>query len=100
MLPLCGKVFPHLIDLRLKSSILKENVRPLLSGSALHTRTVQEHLGHTTLAMTQRYSHLSRDFRRQEIQCLNGLCDESSKKLVRNDQMTNVEVQPNVHATA
>ena len=79
----------------------------LMRGASL--KTVQEHLGHTTLAMTQRYSHLSRDFQREEIQRLNGLCDvvaknevqkEDSKKLVRNDRLPTMEPQPNANATA
>jgi len=54
----------------------------LMRGASL--KTVQEHLGHTTIAMTQRYSHLSRDFQREEINRLNGLCGESGKKMDRN----------------
>jgi len=49
-------------------------------------KAVQEHLGHTTIAMTQRYSHLSRGFQKEEVNRLNGLCGENSKKLVRNEQ--------------
>jgi integrase len=70
----------------------------LMRGASL--KTVQEHLGHTTIGMTQRYSHLSRDFKREEIQRLNGLCGESSKKLVRSDQISETESQPYVNATA
>lgn len=81
----------------------------LMRGALL--KTVQEHLGHTTIAMTQRYSHLSKGFSTQEIQRLNGLCGtrvttenesqgESSKKLVRSDQTTQYGSQGNVIATA
>ena len=70
----------------------------LMRGASL--RSVQEHLGHSSLAMTQRYSHLSRNFQKQEVQKLNGLCDESSKKLVRSAEIADVEVQSNVQATA
>jgi integrase len=70
----------------------------LMRGASM--KTVQEHLGHTSIAMTQRYSHLSRDFQREEVNRLNGLCGESSKKLVRNDQNDQVEVSTHVNATA
>jgi len=81
----------------------------LMRGASL--KTVQEHLGHTTITMTQRYSHLSKGFSKQEIQRLNGLCGtrvttenesqgESSKKLVRSDQTTQYGSQGNVIATA
>jgi integrase len=55
----------------------------LMRGASM--KAVQEHLGHTTIAMTQRYSHLSRDFQREEVNRLNGLCGENGKKLVRNE---------------
>ncbi len=70
----------------------------LMRGASL--KSVQEHLGHSSLAMTQRYSHLSRNFQKQEVQKLNGLCDESSKNLVRSAEIADVEVQSNVQATA
>jgi integrase len=70
----------------------------LMRGASM--KAVQEHLGHTTIAMTQRYSHLSRDFQREEVNRLNGLCGESGKKLVRNEQIEGSEVQSNVNATA
>jgi hypothetical protein len=63
-------------------------------------KSIQQHLGHSSLAMTQRYSHLSRNFQKQEVQKLNSLCDESSKNLVRNAQIVDVEVQSNVQAIA
>jgi hypothetical protein len=63
-------------------------------------KAVQEHLGHTTIAMTQRYSHLSRDFQKEEVNRLNGLCGESGKKLVRNGKISEIEDQPNFNATA
>lgn len=70
----------------------------LMRGASL--KSVQEHLGHSSLAMTQRYSHLSRNFQRQEVQKLNGLCEENSKKLVRSAETANTEVQSDVQATA
>jgi integrase len=50
----------------------------LMRGASV--KAVQEHLGHTSIAMTQRYSHLSRDFQREEVNRLNGLCGECGKK--------------------
>jgi len=66
-------------------------------------KAVQEHLGHTTLTMTQKYSHLSPDFQRSEVARLNGLCDEGiegSKKLVRSDELIENGRQPEPYATA
>jgi len=59
-----------------------------------------EHLGHTSIAMTQRYSHLSADFQREQVNLLNGVYGEDSKKLVRSEQINQVETQTNVTATA
>jgi integrase len=79
----------------------------VMGGASL--KTVQEHLGHSTLAMTQRYAHLSKNFKKDEIQKLNGLCGisvenenqkEDSKKLVRSDQIDPMEHPPYVNATA
>ena len=70
----------------------------LMRGASM--KAVQEHLGHTTIAMTQRYSHLSKDFQKEEVNRLNGLCGENGKKLVRNDQNHQVEVSTHVNATA
>ena len=67
---------------------------------------VQEHLGHTSLAMTQRYSHLSRSFQRDEIRRLNGLCDLGEKseltghKTVTNPENEGREVQASIEAMA
>ena len=66
-------------------------------------KAVQEHLGHTTLTMTQKYSHLSPDFQRSEVERLNGLCDEEiegSKKLVRSEELTKNDEHPEPYATA
>jgi len=70
----------------------------LMRGASM--KAVQEHLGHTTIAMTQRYSHLSKDFQREEVNRLNGLCGESGKKLVRNEDLVRNEGQPTINATA
>jgi hypothetical protein len=50
--------------------------------------------------MTQRYSHLSKDFQREEVNRLNGLCGENGKKLVRNEDLVRNASQPNINATA
>jgi integrase len=81
----------------------------LMRGASL--KTVQEHLGHTSIAMTQRYSHPSKEFVREDIQRLNGLCgtvvatkkesqQEDSKKLVRNDQIIKNTPTDPTYATA
>lgn len=69
-----------------------------MKGASL--KAVQEHLGHSSIAMTERYSHLSETFQREQVNLLNGLCGESGKKLVRNEQIEGSEVQSNVNATA
>ena len=70
----------------------------LMRGASM--KTVQEHLGHTTMAMTQRYSHLSGDFQKEEVNRLNGLSGENGKKLVRNEDLVRNEGQPTTNATA
>jgi integrase len=70
----------------------------LMRGASM--KAVQEHLGHTTIAMTQRYSHLSRDFQREEVNRLNGLCGESGKKLVRNEDLVRNGAEVKTLATA
>jgi len=70
----------------------------LMRGASM--KAVQEHLGHTSMAMTQRYSHLSRDFQREEVNRLNGLCGENGKKLVRNEDLVRNEEHITTSATA
>ncbi len=70
----------------------------LMRGASM--KAVQEHLGHTTIAMTQRYSHLSKDFQREEINRLNGLCGENGKKMVRNEDLVRNEAEGIINATA
>jgi len=70
----------------------------LMRGASM--KAVQEHLGHTTIGMTQRYSHLSRDFQKEEVNRLNGLCGESGKKMVRNEDLVRNEDQLTTNATA
>ena len=70
----------------------------LMRGASM--KAVQEHLGHATIAMTQRYSHLSRDFQREQVNLLHGLCGENGKKLVRNEDLVRNEAQATIDATA
>jgi len=69
-----------------------------MKGASL--KAVQEHLGHSCIAMTERYSHLSENFQREQINLLNGLCGENGKKLVRNEDFQGKEAQPTITATA
>jgi site-specific recombinase XerD len=54
----------------------------MMRGTSM--KSVQEHLGHTSVAMTERYSHLSPEYMRSEVERLNGLCmvgmDEADSK--------------------
>ena len=66
-------------------------------------KAVQEHLGHTKITMTQRYAHLSKEYQAEEVNRLNGLCGEDSKKLVRSEQIeqiSEIEGQAYVNANA
>jgi integrase len=72
-----------------------------MSGATL--QTVQKQLGHTNITMTQRYSHLTSDFERQQVNLMNGLCGEikdCGKKVVRNVQIEENRTHPNINATA
>jgi len=86
----------HFHDLRHTSaSYLLMRGAPLVS--------VQKHLNHKDFKMTQRYAHLAEQFQKEQVNKLDGLFDgmeNSSKKLVRNDQIEGVGGQPNVNATA
>ena len=50
--------------------------------------------------MTQRYSHLSREFQKEEVNRLNGLCGEDGKKLVRNGKILEIKDETNINANA
>jgi integrase len=70
----------------------------IMRGASL--KAVQEHLGHTSINMTQRYSHLSGDFQREQVNLLNGLCGENGKRLVRNEVLVRNEAEGTINATA
>jgi integrase len=67
-------------------------------------KAVQAHLGHTSLAMTERYAHLSPDFLRSEVERLSGVFvreeDEVSKKLVRSALLDRLAFTPNLPVSA
>jgi len=66
-------------------------------------KAVQKHLNHSSMAMTERYAHLSPDFQSRRLNVLNGLCDEGiedSKKLVRSKDLVRNEKQSEIYATA
>jgi integrase len=73
-----------------------------LAMRGVSMKAIQEHLGHSSITMTQRYSHLSPEFQKSEIEKLSGLCDEDpgDKKLIRNDQIPRSEQKPELDATA
>lgn len=51
--------------------------------------------------MTNRYAHLSDQFQRDQIEKLNGLCDEpTGKKLVRSEVLKENEQETTYNATA
>jgi site-specific recombinase XerD len=43
----------------------------IMAGASL--KAVQEHLGHTTLMITQKYAHLRPEFQKAEVDRLNGV---------------------------
>lgn len=56
----------HFHDLRYTSASYM-----VMRGASL--KAVQEHLGHTTLMMTQKYAHLRPEFQKAEVDRLNGV---------------------------
>jgi integrase len=113
----CGPDGEHLKDVKRsfhtalkKTGITDFHFHDLRHTSASHMimrgaspKAVQKHLNHSSLAMTERYAHLSPDFQRSEVERLNGLCDEGiqgSKKLVRSEDLLRNGEQPESCATA
>ena len=61
-------------------------------------KVVQEHLGHSSIAMTERYAHLADEYLRSEVEKLDGLftVGKSGKILVRRDEVENLLKNPNI----
>ena len=57
----------------------------VMKGASM--KAVQEHLGHSNLSMTERYSHLSPAFQKSEVERLNGVFTErlNNEILMRSD---------------
>jgi integrase len=85
----------HIHDLRHTSAS-----HLLMRGASM--KAVQEHLGHASPVMTNRYVHVSEEFQREQIALLNGLCNEgnSGQKTDRNDDLIENEQRAELKASA
>ncbi len=79
---------------------LRHTSASLLAMRGALANFIQDHLDHSNAAMTAKYTHVREAFQREQINLLNGICGEIGKKLVRNDQISQIEAQPSVSATA
>jgi integrase len=73
----------------------------VMRGASL--KSVQEHLGHTSLTMTQRYAHLSPEFQRSEVERLSGVFSlglPDSKNLVRSEPKPEFPNEAGAYANA
>jgi len=73
----------------------------VMRGASL--KAVQDHLGHTSLMMTQRYAHLSPEFQRSEVERLSGIFSgekPDGKNSVRSDQNADFPAEAGAYATA
>ena len=71
---------------------LRHTSASYLAMRSHNMKVVQEHLGHSSLAMTERYAHLADEYLRSEVEKLDGLftVGQSGKILVRRDEIDNL----------
>jgi integrase len=71
---------------------LRHTSASYLAMRSHNMKVVQEHLGHSSLAMTERYAHLADEYLRAEVEKLDGLftVGQSGKILVRRDEIDNL----------
>jgi integrase len=97
-----------------KSALRKSGIKDFRFHDLRHTsasymvmrgasmKAVQAHLGHSSMSMSEKYSHLSPAYLKAEVEKLNGafLEDAKSKELVRNDGSVKNEMQPTIEVSA
>lgn len=97
-----GKIFfltEAMIKRDFKQALLKANLPHIPFHSTRHTfasqfrinngnlNDLQSMLGHSTIALTMRYAHLSPEYANQSIQCLNGLIPSVEIKPLNEDEI-------------